>query len=498
MNSIYSQIITAKNGTPIPVFTSGKTMESRYNPERDAQNLLDTITIENDAPGFFLVTGIGSGLFINLLSNKYPQAKIVALENSDIDIDFLSELESVNKARQNQNIIFATIENLFDTLIQNYLPARYGTFKVIEQKPWLLENQKQASVINETVNRAIGIVSADYSVQAHFGKLWLKNILENAALCENISFDFPYPSKEELCKTAVVAAAGPSLEEFLEQNKNHFEDYYFIATDTAFSTLSKYGITPELCVSIDGQNVSYNHFLGDTNRKTSFCFDLCANSSAAKMLCDSGSPVFFFCSGHPLAAAINNFGKHFLPVLFSGSGTVTITAVDLSLKLGFKNLIVPGADFSYPDGKTYSRGTYLESLYNKSSNKIKPSEHTFCTLMYRTPLTELSENRKTNQILNAYKTSFETYLLQNQVSFKTENGVYKLISTGTNTQVHFSSEPSFSLKAFLKYFSESKISDVEVLLLPYIAWLKKSDNYSNANYEELVKLAFNTIVSYNI
>ena len=56
---IYKEIINAKNGTQIPVFVSGKTMDSRYNPERDAENLLNTIT---EAAGFFVVLGAGSGI----------------------------------------------------------------------------------------------------------------------------------------------------------------------------------------------------------------------------------------------------------------------------------------------------------------------------------------------------------------------------------------------------------------------------------------------------
>ena len=72
---IYKEFITAKNGSQIPVFTSGRTMESRYNPERDAENLCNSI---NEEAGFFLVLGIGSGIF--LLSQKSPESKILALE----------------------------------------------------------------------------------------------------------------------------------------------------------------------------------------------------------------------------------------------------------------------------------------------------------------------------------------------------------------------------------------------------------------------------------
>lgn len=503
MDSIYSQIIEAKNGTKIPLFSSGKSMESRYNPERDAQNFCNSI--ENKAD-IFLVIGIGSAFFLSLLSEKFPESKIIALENSKADIDFLCSLESVKKAKANPNIIFTDIENLSDCLIKNFLPARYSSFKILEQKAWLIENQEQTAYINEIINKALGIISADFSVQSHFGKIWLKNILENAAICDKSKSFFPYPSKDELCKKAFIAAAGPSLEDFLDSNKDSLDDYYFISTDTAYSTLLKYGIIADICLSIDGQNVSYNHFLhkntiSQKEKKSLFCFDLCANSSASKKLIKNNFNIYFFTSGHPLSTAINSFGKSFLPKLFSGSGTVTITALDLALKLGFKNLIVAGADFSYPKGKSYSRGTYLDSLYNKKSDKLNTCEKSFSSLMYRTKLTEVSKDCKTNQILNAYQLSFENYLIQNHVTYTRENNIYKLtlgsLYTSENKSLWKNNYNDFSLKAFLNYFSESKTEDAELLLLPYIAWLRNNKKYKNLKYEELVQLAFNTVVSYN-
>ena len=501
MSSIYSGIEEARNGTKIPVFLSGKTMESRYNPERDAQNLCGTVETE---ARFFLVTGIGSGLLIKLLSEKFSDAKIVAVENSSEDIDFLMQLDAVKECSKNPNIVFTDIENLFECVINNYLPAKYGDLKIIEQRAWLLENPQAASKISEAVSRAVGIVSADYSVQAHFGKLWLKNILENSQLleklCKGASYkDYLQLSKNDLSKIAVVAAAGPSLDDFVKSLKpEEIDNYFFIATDTAYSSLLKHNIKADFCVSIDGQSVSYNHFLHNLNDcKTVFGFDLCANSSAAKNLSDSGQKLFFFCSGHPLAVAINNSANHFIPELFSGSGTVTISAVDLAVKLGFTNIIISGADFSYSDGKAYTSGTYLESLYNKNASKIKNSETAFSTLMYRTPLTRISENRHTTQILEAYKISLENYLTSKNISFIASNGNYKL-SVPQGLQKLQVAASSFLFSSFMKKLSSSDPNEAEVLLLPYVAWLRNNPVYKNNSYDELLQLAFNTIVSYNI
>lgn len=498
MNSIYKSIEIAKNGTKIPVFLSGKTMESRYNPQRDAENLLSTVTAEQS---FFIIAGIGSGIFIKLLSNKFPKTKIIALENSKEDIDFLMQLENVKLLCDKQNVILCSIENLFDTIIQNYLPAKFGAIKIIEQKAWILENQNQTEIISKKINKAIGIVSADYSVQAHFGKLWLRNIMENTVCAEHSICNFPELSENELSKTAVIAAAGPSLDSFInsisiEQRKN----YYFISTDTAYSSLIKQNIIPEFCVSIDGQNVSYNHFLHKTkDLKTIFAFDLCANSVSAKKIYKDNNKLMFFCSGHPLATAINNYGNHFLPELFSGSGTVTITALDLAIKLGFTKIIIAGADFSYSNGKTYTSGTYLDKLYNKSSCKLQSAEKTFASLMYRTALTKVSDTRYTTQILQAYQTSLENYLSDKHITFNKKDGIYNLLSAQSQ-KLNFQNKDkmSFSIKNFLNSMKKASPYEVEMLLLPYIAYLRQKKKYQNADYEELVQLAFTTIVSYNI
>ena len=68
----------------------------------------------------------------------------------------------------------------------------------------------------------------------------------------------------------------------------------------------------------------------------------------------------------PISSTIDSF----FPNLFSGAGTVTIAATDFAFHCGFKNIQVFGADFSYQNGKTYAKGTYLDVLYHKDENKI--------------------------------------------------------------------------------------------------------------------------------
>ena len=507
---IYKEFQEAKNGSLIPVFLSGRTMESRYNPERDAQTLCDSI---EEGIKFFLVLGIGSGIFIELLSQKNPDAKIIALELYEEDLSLLKENQRVKQLSLNPLITFTSLEKLEESLIQNYLPAKYGNLKIVEQRGWINENQDKIESINAVLQRTLGIISADYSVQAHFGKIWTSNIMNNSRLAQKTEL-YCFDNKAELLKkTAVVVAAGPSLDRTLSilSDKNRRDSFFVISTDTAAQTLFRKGITPEIIVSIDGQSVSYNHFINQKNNEAAqlspvFAFDLCANTSAARYICEKKSRVTFFCSGHPLSSAINASNGFCLPMLFSGAGTVTITALDLAVQSGFKNILILGADFSYSKGKAYSSGTYLDTLYNKSSSKLSKAEGTFSKLMFRTELQSLSEDVKTTQILQAYKFSLEKYLTEKGITFTKEDEVYKLKcpqqmnkAASPDSQGIFTKPlASFSLKAFMDKLTCMTAEENEMLILPYIAWLRNNEQYKNVSYNELLKLALDSIVSYNI
>lgn len=495
---IYKEFITAKNGSQIPAFLNGKTMESRYNPEREAESLYNSI---NEKYNFFLVLGIGSGTFINLLSQKNPYAKIIAFELYQDDINFLLQNENLNKLSRNPLISLCSLESLEQTLIQNYLPAKYGNLKIIEQRAWINENSAFTVKINSILTKTLGIISADFSVQSHFGKIWTSNIINNSRLAQNYSSSNKLESiLKENNKTALVVAAGPSLDDTLEFFKKENSDkYYIISTDTAGLALLKRNIIPDLIVSIDAQSVSYNHFITNKDcKKTLYAFDLCANSSAARHLLESGKDLFFFCSGHPLSSAINESNNFPLPDFFSGAGTVTITALDIALKAGFKDILIFGADFSYSKGKAYTSGTYLDSLYNKVSTKLSESEQIFSKLMFRTELKETENKRKTTQILEAYKFSLEKYLTDKGIAFTKTDDIYKLHCPSNKALFSASNGKAFSLESFISKIKSMKIDEVELLLLPYVAWLRNNKGYKNFEYKKLLKLALDSIVSYNI
>ena len=483
--TIYSEIILSKTGIEIPVFKSGKTVDSRYDPEKESLRLLEQIKPETH---FLIIIGIASGTFINTILENRKDIYILAVERNEKDIEFLNKLPLIQKLSNNERVSFCSISELQNKIIELYVPAFYGNLQVIEQRGWITENSDCIQIINTIINKAVGIVSSDFSVQSHFGKLWHHNILSNI---KSINKTFAVPDFP-LNKTAVILAAGPTLDSTIQKLQNNKNEYYIIATDTALSITASYNIIPNAVVSIDGQNISNVHFTHTTNQEnteTLYLFDLCGNSSAVNYVLQNNGKVCFFTSGHPFSEYINRHFSLKLPSLFSGAGTVTITAVDFAFKAGFKNIEVIGADFSYSNGKPYAKGTYLDRLYNQNANRFLTTQKQFSALEFRTELIKTTNNY-TTQILDAYRISFEQYLNDNKLDFYKENYTYKITRTQKPQLINFTKTDNIdgskildelkllysSKKAETIFNTVFDLTESDVCILPLISWLRNYDN----------------------
>lgn len=489
--SIYKDFILAKNGTVIPVLNSGRTIESRYNPDKEAETQIQNLEKKYNA---FLILGIGSGILIKKIKLLFPDALIIAVEKSKSEIDFLFSNNEIQEINKFENIFFVTIENLEQIICEKYLPAKYGDLKVFEQRNWIFENQTLVEALQNKINCALKQISADFSVQSHFGKIWCNNILHNLKLLSGRKFDSKKINSLETSKTAYVIGAGPSIDQTI---KSLIKDSnkIVISTDTGFQILQKYNIKPDIVVSLDGQNISYNHFVNSKSyTDTLYFFDLAGDFSASKNV--PYENLFFFVSGHPFSNYINNYLHNSLPSLYSGAGTVTISALDLAVKLGFKNIKVLGADFSYLDGKSYAKGSYLDILYNYKTSKISSNEFLYDKLIFRTPLTKIHDKVFTTSVLNSYKESFEEYLNYNNLVYKYRNYIYEIKNSREEKEL-FRFE-DFDYEKIMTFLKKSSPEDLEVPLLPLIAYYRKINNYDEKlNYLDFLKLAHSFIVSYN-
>ncbi len=470
MSSSYTQIILSKNQFQIPL-VQNISVCSKYDPLKEAENFASQY---DSSKKFFVIAGLCSGLHIQKLLEKDAERKIIVIENSADDFNFLMQIPQCKKLLNNKRIIFSTIESLFLDIIQNYFPALYGTLTFTFLRGWENAFNDKISLIKNLVEKALQTVKEDFAVQTNFGKIWQKNIFENLQLSskqKNANSIFK-EIKKNIHKTAVVIAAGPSLDFSIKKLKENSDKYFIIATDTAYSTLLKSHILPDAVVSIDGQALSRAHFLHQAlykklskNKTTFFILDLCSYSCISKKLAENNEKILFFSSGHPLSNLARFFnGENFIQ-LNAGSGTVTIAAGDFANVMGFKNTEYLGNDFCYSNGKPYTRGTYLDDSYFKTQNRLEPIEKKYTALMFRTNLINLKNGKTTTEVMAGYKKSFDYFIEAKQATLNANLNNFNFLD--------FTKWILEQLKKLDTNYMEELKNPVLYSLLPLMAYFEK-------------------------
>lgn len=418
--TVYTDIIQSKDGLELPL-KDKTSFHSKYAPEKEAVTFANQIEV-NGEHCFFIIIGLCGGYHIEKLKEKYPFSKIIAVEKSKEDIDFLSSIECVKKLKKEKNIFIADLNTLENTVIENYIPALDGSLIIKPLRAYETAFRDTVEKAQDIIKGALKAVSADYSVQKHFGKIWQHNILENLSLAGQCASFSDFTADFDLSKTAAIIAAGPSLNETIQKLKDKRNRYFIISTDTAYSALQKQKIESDAVVSVDGQMVSHSHFMKQSSPETRFVFDLCSSPGAVKRTLKNGSKVLLSESNHPLAVFAGNYSgkKHFIH-LETGSGTVTIAAASFAVACGFKKIELFGADFSYINGLPYVRGTYLDSNFRQNETRLSNAETKFVNLLYRTQIQPLSQNAFTTEVLTSYKKTLEAFFQNNKIQKLKEN-----------------------------------------------------------------------------
>ena len=451
MGAAYQGIVPAKTGEPVPLFASGQTLQSLYNPAREAERLLVAAT------GFMLFCGLGNGIQIKVFLDKCPQS-CCAITESDYEsfkqlLSLIDYTELLSDSRV--SLLPPCIDAAFiSALASSYLPAVHGTFGYHILRTWSNYYKTQVKDLSEKIEQALKKIKADFSVQVHFGKIWLRNIFFNLHLAGSVKPEYP---QADTSRTALVLGAGPSLEEGLVLLKRQRQRYTVFCTDTAFPAVCADGITPEFFIAIDPQHISYQHTIGVIPKETIGIFDLSAQTAGARRFYENGNAFFFTAGGHPLVQTATLFSP--FPPLTTASGTVAVAAYHAAQALGFRHIECSGMDFAYTDGKAYSRGTYLSAQYAGSATRTCPQEHSFVRLMFRTET--YSEQTATSityrtSLLDSYRVAFEA---EKQSVIRWQTADFR----------------RFPYTAFLASFTENlkqNSRDTVMSLLPALAWCK--------------------------
>jgi hypothetical protein len=376
------QFIESRSGLPIPALldSSGAAhpLHSLVDPEKEGRRLVSTLGNE----GFIVIFGLGGAFHVQAALERPETTGVTVI---DFDINGVAELL---KSREYIGIfndprfrllVDPGAEALEKHLLERYRPAICGGIAVLPLRTRTGLGQPLFNQAALHIKSAIEAVSADYSVQAYFGQRWFSNIIRNLSQAEQI-----LPSLPPI-RNAAICAAGPSLDSAISLLKEKKERPFIIAVDTALPCLLSSSLEPDAVVSIDCQHISYYHFMPGLPEHTLLFLDL----ASPPLVASQSQRPYFFSGGHPLTRYLSRRWRP-VPELDTSGANVAYAALSLAEYLGARTIELYGADYSYPGGVTYARGSYIRSLFENRQTRINPLENLHSAFLYRTPLSKQS------------------------------------------------------------------------------------------------------------
>jgi len=372
------KIIESRSGERVParIDANGAVhpLHSTMDPRKEAKRLINTAE-----EGFLVLLGLGGGFYAEAALEREDIGTVLVIEYEAENFTELISLLDYSHIFTNprfQLLLDSSGLEIEQNILSLYQPVLYGGIRVIPLRPRTGLVPELFAMAGNAVEAAISRVSADYSVQAHFGKRWFSNTVRNLLHTAENMDDVPAIHR------AAVCAAGPSLSLQIEQLKKNREDLFLIATDTSLPCLLNGGLIPDAVISIDCQHISYYHFISDgLPEETHLFLDL----ASPPLLSAMTKRRHFFTGGHPLTRYVSQvYGL--LPELDTSGGNVTYAAVSLAERLGAVEIELYGADFSYPNGVTYARGTYIYRIFESRQNRFSSLEAQASAFLYRTPI----------------------------------------------------------------------------------------------------------------
>ncbi len=202
------------------------------------------------------------------------------------------------------------------------------------------------------VDRAREVVSANQQVNDFFGQYFAKNVFANMHLLEE-SYDIVKLARnmpDDI--TAIVVAAGPSLDKNIKELHRAEGKCLIISTDTALKPLALEGIRADITAIMDSKKDA-RYLSEEDSRKVPI---VCTPRGGSEFLhLHTGKKFFINDYCDHIAGFMKNNG-HELIKLDTG-GSVANACFAIAQLFGCKRIILVGQDLAYTGDKTHSAVT---------------------------------------------------------------------------------------------------------------------------------------------
>ena len=358
------QVSKTKNDS-FTVTQNGTRLHSAYNPQKEAETIIQNTDFSEAETCVFLGTGLGYTCIE--CAKKHPEKILIIFEPDPYH--FFSSLiftdwTDVFKCKNLILAISCTPEQGI-TLINQYEILKTNFFHVKAQTN---HAEKYFETLETLIKRNINKEKINIATLEKFGKLWVKNT------CKNLKKSFFSQGITQYKNCAknipfLILAAGPSLQDILPHLKEIKNKAIIVCVDTALRFCIKYNVEPDFIVLTDPQYWAYKHIDGIKSPSSILITESAVYPSVFRFLCKK---IICCKSNFPLEHYFDSFRSE-KGTLVAG-GSVASTAWNFAQYAGASEIYVAGLDLAFVNKQTHIKGSTFEQATHTTSKRIATAE----------------------------------------------------------------------------------------------------------------------------
>lgn len=338
-------------------------LHSTRDPRAEGERLAATVPPE--AP-LVLVAGLGLGYHVAALRRRLPRARLYIIEPDRELIAHAARL-GVFRADAAASILTGSEAEMLAAL-QRLSAELADRAAVLIHTPSLL----RLRIGHQRLAELLEVVLMQRNSTVRQGEFVPENIARNRTLAERDPDALALGGKLAGGFPTLVAA-GPTLDHARPFLRRYRARLKIVAVDTALAALLADGIEPEIVVAIDPFPANALHFTATGSACTLVYAP--AVYHAIPGLFPAQRRAVLVPQAHMQYQALRDYwGAR--PVITGGS-TVAVVALELLQLLGESGpLFMAGADFGFPFGSVYARGTRFQRLAALGAARFATIENT--------------------------------------------------------------------------------------------------------------------------
>ncbi len=422
-------------------------IHSKYSPIAEGEKIYSSLNFSYFPASYFCFFGLGLAYHVESFIKENKNVGVVLVE-PDIFIFILflaSRKLDFLFSHLNLVIIPATVPTETIGILENLEIGMSFYFKADLEvsKNWLLELN-----ILKTRHKKKDLLNCN--TLKKFYIRWLKNFIKNLDVASNLP-SISIFKDAFLGFSSIVFAAGPSLDEHIQELKTLQNEFIIIAVDTSLKALLEGGISPDFVLLMDGQYLNYLHIAGVNATSSILITELAVYPSVfysnfkAKCLVST-----FF----PLGKYIEENSNESL----SAGGSVATTAWDFARFIGCKPIIMAGFDLAFTKNKTHSLSCKFEKDALFFSDRFSTLEKSSYKML-DVKNTEMAEGYK-RKVLTDSKMKMFAWWFESKIEEYPEAKTYNFMAQG----LKIPNMPSIEKSELLTLLSNTQPKDKKKII----------------------------------